>query len=163
MRLKKSVIGPAYASGCIWGVGFACMMKGDWADFHRATDYHFNGKQKTDGHPDIHFVENDMEMMDFHGFSWIFHGSVVGETGNMIFMRLCHLHVTKRRWRVQTFWAACAVVSISPFFVIPQNETWRDTLVLQCFALNGKTYSRFTSKNNSIFVAGGRYKSDDLL
>lgn len=28
VRLKKSVIGPAYASGCIWGVGFACMMKG---------------------------------------------------------------------------------------------------------------------------------------
>jgi len=28
VKLKKSVIGPAYASGCIWGVGFACMMKG---------------------------------------------------------------------------------------------------------------------------------------
>ena len=29
VKLKKSVIGPAYASGCIWGVGFACMMKGN--------------------------------------------------------------------------------------------------------------------------------------
>jgi len=28
VELQKSVIGPAYASGCIWGVGFACMMKG---------------------------------------------------------------------------------------------------------------------------------------
>lgn len=28
VKLQKSVIGPAYASGCIWGVGFACMMKG---------------------------------------------------------------------------------------------------------------------------------------
>ena len=28
VKLKKSVIGPAYGSGCIWGIGFACMMKG---------------------------------------------------------------------------------------------------------------------------------------
>ena len=28
VKLQKSVIGPAYASGCIWGVGFACMMSG---------------------------------------------------------------------------------------------------------------------------------------
>ncbi|CAJ1405172.1 unnamed protein product [Effrenium voratum] len=28
VKLQKSVIGPAYVSGCIWGVGFACMMQG---------------------------------------------------------------------------------------------------------------------------------------
>ena len=51
------------------GRGLRLYDEGRLGDFHRATDYHFDGKQKTDGHPDIHFLENDMEMVDFHGFS----------------------------------------------------------------------------------------------